>query len=136
VISPRTSPRYSQFEAGHATRARFRLPGVLVLGGSPGGHDPVLPRRGRPSVAVTGRCLPSICSPGRLFRALSSEPPASAFGGCPRDSPGNDLNLRPEGELVALPGSGEEREVRAARNQSLFREINERLKETNDALRR
>jgi hypothetical protein len=34
---------------------------------------------------------------------------------------------------VALPGSGEEREVRAARNQSLFREINERLKETNDA---
>src|SRR5947207_1980918 len=69
---------------------------------------------------------------GRPFRAFLGEPPAFCLGGCPRGPP---VSSSAHGSEVRKmeSSSQEEREVRAARNQSLFRAVNEKLETLNEA---
>src|SRR5215212_1637985 len=62
------------------------------------------------------------------FRALLGEPPELCLGGCPRGSPRREDDP-PIGRFPMEPDTRQqEREVRAARNQSLFRAVNEQMR--------
>jgi hypothetical protein len=89
-----------------------------------GGCVAGVPSNMTPVGTLGGPGLPFLCLPWRTA--------CFSFGRYPKRFPGA-LPTDGEGVLMAT-SDGHEREIRAARNQALFRSVNEKLRDLNDAV--